>query len=82
MRVFMRGQPHRRAMGKLANWCDEASVAHWTQASVDPVSWQEAWRRMRAEGRPSVVDHPTLAHANFQIAAPRIGRFSRQLRLK
>ena len=31
MRAFMRGEPHRRAMAKLAAWCDEASVMHWTQ---------------------------------------------------
>lgn len=86
MRAFMRGQPHRCAMAKLANWCDEASVVHWTLPHADPVSskvsWQEAWQRMQAEGRPSAVDHPTPAHANFQIAAPRIGRFSGELRLK
>jgi hypothetical protein len=82
MRTFMRGEPHRRAMGKLANWCDEASVVHWTQAAAAAPSWSEAWRRMQAEGRSSSVDYPTPAHANFQIAAPRLGGFGGELRLK
>ena len=82
MRNFMRGEPHRRAMGKLANWCDEASVVHWTQASSEAPTWDEAWRRMRAEGRPSRVDRPTAAHLNFQIAAPHFGGRGRELRLK
>lgn len=82
MHGFMRRQPHRRAMGKLAKWCDEASVVHWTQASTDAPSWIEAWRRMQADGRPSLVDHPAGAHTRFQIAAPRIGRFGKELKLK
>jgi len=82
MRAFMRGEPHRRAMAKLAAWCDEASVVHWTQATSEAPSWSEAWRRMQAEGRPSPVDHPTPAHTNFHIAAPRPGRFGGELRLK
>ena len=82
MRGFMRGQPHRRAMGKLATWCDEASVVHWTQPNADSASWPEAWQRMQAVGWPSDVGHPTAAHASFQIVPPRIGRFSSELRLK
>jgi hypothetical protein len=81
MRAFMRGQPHRRAMGKLATWCDEASVVHWMQEDADAPSWSEAWRRMQAEGRASLVDHPTPAHTNFKIVEPRIGRFG-EVRLK
>jgi len=82
MRDFMRGEPHRRAMVKLANWCDEASVVHWAQATADAPSWDEAWRRMQAEGRPSRVDHATAAHIDFQIEAPRLGGFGGEVRLK
>jgi hypothetical protein len=81
MRAFMRGEPHRRAMSRLAAWCDEAAVAHWTQDSSEPPSWSEAWQRMQRDGRPSMVDHPAPAHTDFQIIAPRAGRF-RELRFK
>jgi heme-degrading monooxygenase HmoA len=82
MRAFMRGEPHRRAMGKLAKWCNEAMVVHWTQATSDTPSWNEAWRRMQAHGRPSLVERPTAAHTNFQIAEPRVRRIGSELRLK
>jgi heme-degrading monooxygenase HmoA len=81
MRAFLGSGVHRRVMGKLAEWCDEAAVAHWTQATADAPAWDEVWQRMQREGRASTVNHPTPAHAGFQIAAPKIGRFS-ELRLK
>jgi hypothetical protein len=67
---------HRSVMPRLLVWCDEASVAHWTQELVDVPSWQEAHRRMVEQGRPSKVSHPSPAHLARQIPAPRPGRFS------
>jgi heme-degrading monooxygenase HmoA len=71
MRAFMMAMPHRSAMGKLAEWCDEASVVHWTQESAELPAWDEAHRRMVAEGRASRVRHPSAAHQAFQIPAPK-----------
>jgi hypothetical protein len=81
MRTFMRGEPHRRVMSRLAEWCNEAAVVHWPQDTAEPPSWEDAMRRMQHEGRPSNVKHPTPAHIGFEIAPPRIGRFG-ELRLK
>ena len=72
MRAFLMATPHRRAMGKLAEWCDEASVVHWTQDSADLPDWQEAHRRMMNEGRRSRVLRPSAAHRDFQIPPPRV----------
>jgi hypothetical protein len=72
MRTFMMAMPHRRAMGKLANWCDEASVVHWTQETADLPDWQEAHRRMATQGRRSKVRHPSEAHKDFRIPPPRV----------
>ena len=72
MRAFMMAVPHRRAMAKLVEWCNEASVVHWTQESPDLPDWHEAHRKMVAEGRRSKVRHPSPAHENYHIASPKI----------
>jgi hypothetical protein len=59
-------------MGKLAEWCDEASVVHWNQETADLPKWHEAHRRMVAEGRPSRVRHPSPAHQALRIPPPQI----------
>ena len=73
MRAYMTGGAHRSAMPRLLDWCDEASVAHWDQPQADLPSWTEADARMRAEGRPSKVRHPTPDHATLSFALPRTG---------
>jgi hypothetical protein len=70
MRAFMVAQPHGAAMRKLMEWCDEASVVHWTQDMPALPTWTEAHRRMQQEGRPSKVNHPSPAHIAYQIDSP------------
>lgn len=72
MRAYITGGAHLKAMPKLLDWCDEASIVHWTQDSVSPPSWEEADQRMRTQGRPSKVRHPSALHASLNFAAPRI----------
>jgi hypothetical protein len=54
-------------MPKLLNWCDEASVVHWTQDSGPVSEWSEAYRRMVEDGRTSKVDHPSAAQLVHEI---------------
>ena len=69
-------------MRRLPQWCDEAAVAHWTQESPQPPSWEEAHQRLQQSGRPSKVNHPSEAHHNnLSIPAPLI-RPSNELRFK
>ena len=68
---YMIAQPHAEAMRKLLNWCDEASVARWTQEDATLPNWEEAHRRMVAEGRRSKVRFPSAAHERFEIPAPK-----------
>ena len=72
MRAFMLAMPHRRAMARLADWCDEASVVHWIEESPTLPGWHEAHRKMVADGRRSKVKHPSPAHEAFQIAPPKV----------
>ena len=71
MRAYMSADPHRQAMRSLAEWCDEASVVHWTQASAAVPTWEEAYERMQRDGRASRVNNPTEAHRAFRIPSIR-----------
>ncbi len=71
---------HQTAMPKLLDWCDEASLVHWTQDSAEVPTWPEAHRRMVAEGRTSKVNHPSSAQLSGQIPAPRPSRFANPIR--
>jgi hypothetical protein len=68
MRQFMISGSHKAAMPHLVEWCDEASVAHWTQPETPVPSWIDADRRMREgwsflEGQKS---KPTACHPELQ----------------
>jgi hypothetical protein len=71
MKAFMLASPHGPIMRKLLNWCDEASLVHWTQERDALPDWSEAHRRLAAEGRPSKVNHPTPAHQALTFPSPR-----------
>ena len=72
MKDFMLSGVHRRVMRKLPLWCDEAAVVHWTQESTEAPTWAEAHARLRREGRPSKVNHPSPAHTAYEFPEPRV----------
>ena len=72
MRAFMLAGSHKKAMPKLLEWCDEASVVHWIQESAELPSWDTAHRRMVEEGRRSKVNHPSPEHLAYAIPPPQI----------
>jgi heme-degrading monooxygenase HmoA len=72
MRRYMTAGAHKKAMAKLMDWCDEASVVHWERNEDALPSWTEADRRMRAEGRASKVRNPSPQHATLSYRAPRL----------
>ncbi|WP_116090757.1 DUF3291 domain-containing protein [Sphingomonas crusticola] len=67
MRSYITTGAHRIAMPKLMEWCDEASVAHWDQGAAILPGWADAEARMRSEGRPSKVRHPSPDHAAMTL---------------
>lgn len=71
MRAYMTTGSHRKAMPYLLDWCDEASVAHWTQEDARLPDWAQADARMRAQGRPSKVRHPGPDHLGMTFAPAR-----------
>jgi hypothetical protein len=82
MKAFMHAKPHGPTMRKLLHWCDEAALVHWTQVAADVPSWEEAHRRIQADGRPSKVNYPSAAHTAHPIPAPTTTGQTRELRLK
>jgi len=70
MNAYRTGGSHAAAMPKLLEWCDEASVAHWTQDTPELPSWQEAYERMVKEGRASKVKRPSAAHLAYKFPPP------------
>jgi hypothetical protein len=59
MHAYRITRPHRDAMPKLLEWCDEAAVAHWHQASAELPGWETVERRLADSGRVSKVNHPS-----------------------
>jgi len=72
MRAYVTGGAHGEVMPELRTWCDEAHVAHWEQQAVDLPDWNEAYRRLVAEGRNSAVAHPSPGHAARDLAPPEV----------
>ena len=72
MRAYITSGSHRVAMPKLMHWCDEASIVHWDQPDAAMPDWAEADMRMRRDGRPSKVRHPTPEHLAMAFAPTRL----------
>ena len=70
MRAFMTSGPHKQAMPRLLDWCDEAALVHWEQESDGLPGWQEAHTRLVAEGRRSKVRYPSPAHESLDYPPP------------
>jgi hypothetical protein len=76
MKVFRTAGAHMRAMPKLLNWCDEASIAHWTQEPAIIPAADVAFDRMREQGRLSKVHQPSARQREGQLTGktpPRVG---------
>lgn len=72
MRAFGASGAHRKAAPHLAEWADEARVAHWAQLRGDLPDWPEAVRRLREEGRSSWLRHPQASPAEGGFAEPQM----------
>ena len=76
MREYRGAGAHRKAMPKLLTWCDEASIAHWTDEDAMVPAPEVAFERMRRHGRVSKVNAPSARHRKGEVVgqgAPRVG---------
>ena len=67
MRAFRSAGAHLRAMPKLIDWCDEASVATLTDVGETLIEPAEAARRLRQGGRISKVRNPSAAQSRGEV---------------
>ena len=70
MRAYMMAGAHKTVMPSLMKWCDEASVVHWVTTSDELPTWEEAYERMIAEGRPSRLKRETSRHRSMAFPPP------------
>ncbi len=67
MAAFRRTAAHLKAMPKLLDWCDEASVATLAEDRLTPPDPAEAGLRLLQDGRISKVRNPTAAHGRGEL---------------
>jgi hypothetical protein len=80
MQAYRNSPPHLAAMGKLLDWCDEASFANWEQAGDDAPDAVTAYGHLRDEGRTSKVRHPSPQHRQRQTVGRALPKPSPPLR--
>ena len=70
MQRFVHEEPHLSVMGKLDEWCNEASFVDWEQASADLPTWQDGYRHLVTEGRAARLAHGTEANMTLDFPEP------------
>ncbi len=70
MHAFVGGEPHLRTMGRLDDWCDEATFVGWEQSGADLPDWQDGYARLVAEGQVATLSRPSEAHLARDFPAP------------
>jgi hypothetical protein len=68
MKKYRNTGAHQIAMRLLSEMCNEASVIRWQQGEAELPTWEEAHRRLLAEGKLSKVKHPSPLHAAGRTA--------------
>jgi hypothetical protein len=70
MNAFVGTEPHLGTMGRIADWCDEATFVDWEQPGADLPDWQDSYGRLVADGQPASLTHATDAHHTRDFPAP------------
>ena len=70
MHAFVGSEPHLSTMGRIDDWCDEATFIDWEQAGADLPDWQDAYRRLVATGHVASLASATPAHHTGDFPAP------------
>jgi hypothetical protein len=70
---FLTGEPHLAAMGRLSEWCDEATFVDWEQGDSNLPDWQDAFRRLVADGQAAHLAQPSESNQSRAFPPPAEG---------
>ena len=70
MASFVRSYAHRRAMGGMNEWCDEATFVDWEQDDAALPDWQAAYQRLVADGQSATLPHRSSQNDARGFPAP------------
>jgi hypothetical protein len=70
MHAFVGSEPHLTTMGRLEDWCDEATFVDWEQASAELPDWQDGHRHLIANGQVASLTNASDAHHTRDFPAP------------
>ena len=72
MDAFVGSEPHLSTMGRLDDWCDEATFVDWEQPGGDLPDWRTGHGRLIAEGQAASLTQPSAAHHTRDFPAPAV----------
>ena len=70
MDSFVGSEPHLSTMGRIDDWCDEATFVDWEQPDAGVLDWQDGYRRLAAAGQAASLTHGTAAQHSRDFPAP------------
>jgi len=59
MKAFRNNEPHKYAMRRLPDWCNEGSYMHWLQEDTTMPAWPQLHHKMITEGKITKVRYPS-----------------------
>jgi hypothetical protein len=82
MKYFRNDEPHKKAMRKLSDWCDEGAYAHWLQEEAIIPAWDVLHKKLMTEGKITKLKKPSAQHVAFNHPAPVWRKIERQFKFK
>jgi heme-degrading monooxygenase HmoA len=70
MHAFVGSEPHLSTMGRIDDWCDEATFVDWDQPGADMPGWQDSYGRLIADGQVASLTNASAAHHARDFPAP------------
>jgi len=80
MKSFRNSDPHKKAMRKLPDWCDEAAYAHWLQEDKVIPAWDLVYKKLMTDGKTTKVKRPSMREPGMRYPAPVWKRTERQFK--
>jgi heme-degrading monooxygenase HmoA len=59
MKYFRNNDPHKSAMRKLPDWCNEGAYVHWTPEDEVIPGWDILYKKLMTEGKLTKIKHPS-----------------------